>query len=200
MTHKRYLLTVLLNLTFCFGFAETLTYKIKLAGFNIGTLNATHVKVKNIDYYSVTSDVSVNLMIKIKVYYATVSVYMDNKLLESKVNSLVNGKQYVSTTKWDGNLYKINCNTYKYAYADSSRSEPINWSVSKLYFEKPKQGTEVFAETYGKISQLQSEGNNQLRFEIPKSRQIYYYSEGGELINVEMINSIKNFNVTKSNL
>lgn len=200
MTSVKYILAICLNLVFCLGFSETQSYQIKLAGFNIGTLNATHVKVKNIDYYTITSNVSVNLFVKVKVYYKTITIYKDNKLVESKVNSLVNGKQYYSTTLWDGHCYKINCNTYKYTFTDSSRTESINWSVSKLYFEKPIAGAEVYAETYGKLSQLKLEKNNQLRFEIPKSKQIYYYSEDGELTSVEMINAIKNFNLVKSNI
>ena len=198
MTKIKIIFTTYLAFSYFFVFSETQNYKITLAGFNIGTLSATHIQVKNIDYYSIVSNVSVNLIIKVKVYYKTVSVYKDSKLIESKVNSLVNGKSFVSNTLWDGKHYKINCNTYKYTYVDSSRVEPIKWSVSKLYFEKPTVGAEVYAETYGKLSNLKMEKDNQVRFEISKSKQIYYYSEDGDLSDVEMINSIKNFKVTKS--
>lgn len=178
--------------------AETIGYTIKLGGFKIGTLNTTHIKKGKIDYYSVISNVEVNLIFKIKVYYKTVSIYNDNKLIESKVNSSVNGDSYTSNTVWDGRKYKIDCNAYKYSYSDSSRTEPINWSVSKLYFEKPEVDTEVYAETYGKFSEFKKEKNNQFRFEVanPKSKQIYYYNDS-LLGKVEMINSIKNFEIVK---
>jgi hypothetical protein len=198
MVKTKIILIASLIFSSVFGFSETSNYEITLAGFKIGTLSATHVKVKNIDYYSIVSNVSVNLLFKVQVYYKTVSVYRDDKLIESKVNSLVNGKNFISNTVWDGKKYKINCNTYKYTYSDSSRIEPIKWSVSKLYFERPTSGTEVYAETYGRLSALKLERENQFRFEIPKSKQIYYYSKDGYLTEVEMINSVKNFKVTKS--
>lgn len=198
MTKIKIIFTTYLAFSYFFVFSETQNYKITLAGFNIGTLSATHVQVKNIDYYSIVSNVSVNLIIKVKVYYKTVSVYKDSKLIESTVNSLVNGKSFESNTLWDGKHYKINCNTHKYTYVDSSRIEPIKWSVSKLYFEKPAKGDEVYAETYGKLSLLKFEKDNYFLFEIAKSKQVYHYLETGELSEVEMINSIKNFNVKKA--
>lgn len=177
--------------------ALTQNYVIKLGGISIGKLNATHVNKGPTDYYAITSDVSFNLLFKIRIHYKTIAVYKNNVLVESLVKSLVNGKQYSSKTIWNGERYKIDCNTHKYSYSDTSRTEPIKWSVSKLYFDKPKVEDEVFAETYGRISKLSDEGNNEFRFEIPNSKQIYRYSLNSELINVEMINSIKNFNVAK---
>ncbi len=190
------IVAILFLINFC-AYSETQSFQIKLAGFNIGSLSATHIKVKNIDYYSITSNVSFNLIVNVKVFYKTVSIYKDSLLIQSTVNSIVNGKSYISSTLWDGRKYKMDCSTYKYSFSDSTRKEPIYWSVSKLYFEKPTEGVEVYAETYGRLSQLQMEKKNKLRFEIPKSKQIYHYNEDGKLRDVEMINTIKNFNVVK---
>lgn len=179
--------------------AETISYAIKLGGFKIGSLNTTHIKKGKIDYYSVISNVEVNLFFKIRVYYKTVSIYDDNKLIESKVSSIINGNTYASNTLWDGHKYKIDCNTHNYSYSDSSRTEPIYWSVSKLYFEKPDVDAEVYAETYGKFSEFKKEQHNQFQFEVPnpKSKQIYYYDD--ELLEkVEMVNSIKNFEIVRN--
>lgn len=177
--------------------AETISYAIKLGGFKIGSLSTTHIKKGNIDYYSVISNVEVNLIFKIKVYYKTVSVYNNKQLIESKVSSNVNGKSYASNTIWDGKKYKINCNAHKYSFADSSRTEPIYWSVSKLYFEKPEEGAEVYAETYGRVSEFKKEKNNQFRIEVQENKQIYYYNDT-LLGKVEMINSIKNFEIERN--
>lgn len=178
--------------------AETISYTIKLGGFKIGTLNTTHIKKGKIDYYSVISNVEVNLFLKIKVYYKTVSIYNDNRLIESKVNSIVNGNTYASNTLWDGNKYKIDCNAYKYSYSDSSRTMPIYWSVSKLYFEMPNTGDEVYAETYGQFSQFKREKNNQFRLEVQKTKQVYHYNGDSLLGSVEMINPIINFEIIKN--
>ncbi|MGE0566510.1 MAG: DUF6134 family protein [Bacteroidia bacterium] len=177
--------------------AETISYAIKLGGFKIGSLNTTHIRKGNIDYYSVISNVEVNLIFKIKVYYKTVSIYNNNQLIESKVSSNVNGNSYASNTIWDGQKYKIDCSAYKYSYSDSSRTEPIYWSVSKLYFEKPDVGAEIYAETYGRFSEFKKGGNNQFQVEVQKSKQIYYY-DNSLLGKVEMINSIKNFEIERN--
>jgi len=176
---------------------ESYICSIKVGGIKIGTLNASHLKINNIDYYSIVSRVEINLMMKIKVHYTTLSSYKDNKLMESTVVSLINGKRYQSKTLWNGNKYLINCSTYKYSYSDSSRTSPIYWSVSKLYFEKPRANSEVFAETYGKINVLTELNPNQFKFEIPKSKQIYKYDKNNSIESVEMINLIKNFEVIK---
>lgn len=196
---KKIIFSIVLLFAFYTINAETISYTIKLGGFKIGTLNTVHIKKGKIDYYSVISNVEVNLIFKIKVYYKTISIYNDDKLIESKVNSSVNGNSYTSNTVWDGRKYKIDCNAYKYSYYDSSRTEAINWSVSKLYFEKPEVCTEVYAETYGRFSEFKKEKNNQFRFEVlnPKSKQIYYYNDT-LLGKVEMINSIKNFEIVRN--
>ena len=194
----RYFIVICLSLLFHISYSETRNYQIKLAGFKIGTLQASHYKMNNVDYYSIISDVSVNLLVKVKVYYKTVSIYKNNMLMESIVNSLINGKQYYSTTKWNGSRYMIDCNSHKYKYSDTTRSKPIHFSVSKLYFEKPTHQNEIYAENYGLASLIQSQKNNQFLFEIPNSKQIYYYSTINELDRVEIINSIKNFEVVKT--
>lgn len=177
--------------------AETISCIIKLGGFKIGTLSAIHIKAKNIDYYTIVSNVEVSLLIKVKVYYKTETVYKDDMLIKSTVNSIVNGKKYNSFTKWNGERYSINCETHKYKFEDSTRTKPINWSVSKLYFNKPQNSTEVFAETYGQTSYLKLNNNGFFLFEIPNSKQLYAYSIENKFDAVEMINPIKNFKVIK---
>ena len=190
-------ITTLIFLSALNSKAETVKCLIKLAGLKIGTLIAQHEKVKEMDCYYMVSDVEISFLFKIKIYYKTVSIYKNDELINSKVSSIVGNSNYTSNTYWDGKKYIINCNTYKYSYYDTSITEPIKWSVSKLYFQRPKADDCVYAETYGKLSKLKTE-YNALLFEIPKSKQRYYYNAEGLFTKVEMINSIKNFEVVKN--
>lgn len=195
---KKYLLLTALLIASTGLVAKSMSYTIKLAGFTIGTLNTSHARVDDIDYYSITSNVEINFLFHVKIYYRTLSFYRNNILIESTVNSTVNDSSYVSSTIWDGHKYKISCNAYQYKYADSSRTAPIYWSVSKLYFEKPLDGTEVYAESYGMFSPLKKEKDNQFRFGISKSKQMYFYNADSLPDKIEVINSIKNFEIVKN--
>lgn len=186
-------LTLLLPLSYN---AENISCIIKLGGFKIGTLSAVHITVKNMDYYTIVSNVEVNLIIKVKVFYKTESIYKDGVLIQSNVSSIVNGKPYTSKTIWNGARYIINCETHKYQFSDTTRTSPINWSVSKLYFSKPDDKTEVFAETYGRTNHLVLNKDGIFLFEIPNSKQQYSYTKN-DFFGVEMINAIKNFKVIR---
>lgn len=189
-------------LGFCFSVfaskAETKVFDIKLAGMNIGKVYASHTVKDDIDYYSITGSVELNLFISIKITYQTLSVFKNNKLIESMVTSNVNGTKYSSTTKWTGDNYIINCNAYNYQYSDSSKTTPINYSVSKLYFDKPSAGKEIYAETYGLLGEIKPIHGGEMKFEIPKSQIIFHYDKTGNLVNVEMVNPVKNFEIIKS--
>ncbi len=186
-------LTLLLPLSYN---AENISCIIKLGGFKIGTLSAVHLTVKNMDYYTIVSNVEVNLLIKVKVFYKTETIYKDGVLIQSNVSSIVNGKAYTSKTIWNGIRYMINCETHKYQFSDTTRTSPINWSVSKLYFSKPEDKTEVFAETYGRTNHLVLNKDGGFLFEIPNSKQQYSYTKN-DFFGVEMINAIKNFKVIR---
>jgi hypothetical protein len=178
--------------------AQSAVYTIKIAGVQIGTMNAAHTNANNMDYYKLVSNVGINFLMKIKVHYETFDTYRDNVLIDATVNSLINGRRYLSKTIWNGKNYVINCVSHKYFYADSARTQPIIFSVSKIYFVKPPENTEVFAETYGKISKIRYIETNKLVFEITNSQQIYNYNNLGSLINVEVVNSLKNFQIDRN--
>lgn len=114
------------------------------------------------------------------------------------VNSNVNGTKYSSSTTWTGNKYLINCSAYNYQYYDSTQTEPINYSVSKLYFDKPTAGKEIYAETYGLFGEIKPLSNGEMKLEIPKSQIIFHYDTIGNLMNVEMVNPVKNFEIKRS--
>ena len=183
-------------LAFASTSAQIKIFTIKVAGLKIGNLYANHIKNQNYDYYVTNSVVEIYFFKKIKVHVKTESLYKDGLLIKSTVKSNLGGKDYCSRTVWKNDHYDINCYTYKYAYRDSTLTTPIKWSASKLYFEKPVAGDEVYTESYGKLGTLTEVENKSLKMISPKSKQIYTYSKDGKLTGVEVINSVKNFEIS----
>ena len=188
------LFTLILILVGAIMHGQTKTYVIKVAGVKVGNLYATHSKSNSFDYYVTKSNVEVSFA-RVKIDTKTESVYNNGVLVKSVVTSTINGKPYTSKTTWEKDHYKIDCNTHKYAYKDSTLKKPIVWSVSRLYFEKPAPGTEVYAESYGKHGKIIQQADKSLKLVAPESKHIYFYSDENKLLKLEIVNSIKNFEI-----
>jgi hypothetical protein len=178
------------------SYAQDKVFIIKMAGIKIGKLEAYHIKNSGFDYYVTHSRVEFSVILKIKADIKTESLYHNGVLVKAVVNSTLNGIPYSSKTIWEKDHYNINCHTYKYTYKDSTLTRPIHWTASKLYFEIPAPGDEVFTESYGKMGVLTETGKSSLRMTSPKSKQTYYYAaDRSKLLKIEVINSIKNFDM-----
>lgn len=176
--------------------AQEKNFLIKMAGIRIGRLQAYHMRNNGFDYYVTHSVVDFSVILKIKADVRTEALYRNGVLLNASVNSCLNGAKYQSKTVWDKDHYNINCHTYKYDYADSTLTKPIHWTASRLYFDIPSAGDEVYTESYGKLGILTETARYALRMTSPKSRQTYYYNaERSKLLRIEVINSIKNFDL-----
>ena len=187
------LIIVFLALSFGNSRAQTKNFTLKAVGINIGTLEAYHIKKNNFDYYATHSSVD---FVTIKADVKTEAVYEDGILIRAIVTSKINGQIYSSKTIWKKDHYDIDCHTRKYDYRDTTLTRPIRWSAGKLYFEIPKAGVEVYAESYGKLGILEETKKNTLKMTTPESKQIYYYSgDNAKLLKIEVVNSIKNFDM-----
>ncbi|MCZ8283997.1 MAG: hypothetical protein O9353_00950 [Bacteroidia bacterium] len=186
-----------LFLLFCLAAqAQDKVFIIKMAGIRIGKLEAYHIKNSSFDYYVTHSTVDFSVILKIKADIKTESLYHNGILVKAVVNSTLNGIPYSSKTTWEKDHYNIDCHTYRYNYKDSTLTKPIYWTASKLYFEIPAPGDEVFTESYGKMGTLTETGTSNLRMTSPKSKQTYYYNGNrSKLLRIEVINSIKNFDM-----
>lgn len=172
------------------------SFIIRMAGFKIGRLQAYHIRNNGFDYYVTHSAVDFSVLLRVKADVRTEALYNDGMLLKATVTSSLNGVSYQSKTVWCKDHYNINCHTYKYDYVDSTLTKPIHWTASKLYFEIPEAGDEIYTESYGKLGVMTACGNHALKMSSPKSKQTYYYNAGKtKLLKIEVINNIKNFDM-----
>lgn len=177
--------------------AQNHTYTLKAAGIKIGKLEAYHVKNTAFDYYVTHSSVD---FITIKADVKTESFYHNGILTKSIVTSKINGESYISKTIWKKDHYDIDCHTRKYNYRDTTLTKPIKWSTGKMYFEVAAAGTEVYAESYGKMGTLVETKKNTLKMTTPESKQIFYYNtDYSRILKIEIVNNIKNFDMIPDN-
>ena len=173
------------------AFSQSKTYTLKALGLKIGKLEAFRATKNNIDVFMSESTID---FITIKADIKTEAIYQNGILIKATVNSKINGQSYVSHTVWKKDHYQIDCHARKYSYSDTTLKTPIRWSASKLYFEIPKKGDAVYTESYGVMGILEETKKNSLKMTTPESRQIYYYNtDNTNLLKIEVINSIKNF-------
>lgn len=181
--------------------SQTKTFTIKVAGFKMGNLDAYHVKNNDYDLYVTHSVFDFSVLIKVKADVKTEAVYYKGVLIKSTVNSILNGTPYSSKTVWKTNHYDIDCHTYKYNYTDTTLTKPIKWSAGRLYFDIAPVGDEVYTESYGKLGVLTKTGNHAIKMTSPDSKQIYYYNDANtEILKIEVINNIKNFEMYPDNV
>ncbi|MES2566343.1 MAG: DUF6134 family protein [Bacteroidota bacterium] len=157
----------------------------------IGKLEAHHSSKNNFDSYVSHSTID---FITIKADVKTEAIYQNGLLIKSVVTSIINGKPYLSQTTWKKDHYQIDCHARDYNYVDSTLTTPIKWSAGKLYFEIPTKGAAVYTESYGVMGILEEIKRNTLKMTTPESKQIYYYNNDySQLLKIEVINNIKNF-------
>ncbi len=179
---------LLLHYTVC---GQTKIFTLKTLGLKLGKLEAVHVTKNRIDIYASHSTIE---FITMKADVKTESIYQNGILIKATVNSVINGASYSSKTIWVKDHYVIDCHARKYNYSDTTLTKSIKWTAGKLYFEIPEAGVEVYAESYGKLGTLDEVKKNSLKMTTPESKQIYHYnSTYSELLKIEVINSIKNF-------
>ena len=193
MTFYRAVYLSVLILFYGKGFAQTKTFTLKTLGLKVGKLEACHVAKNKIDIYASHSTIE---FITLKADVKTESIYQNGILIKATVNSIINGEPYSSKTLWVKDRYVIDCHARNYTYSDTTLTKPIRWSAGKLYFEIPAAGVEVYTESYGKLGTLDEVKKNGLKMTTPESKQIYHYnSTYNELLKIEVINNIKNFDM-----
>ncbi|MDB5243322.1 MAG: hypothetical protein JWP57_3947 [Spirosoma sp.] len=176
---------------------ETHHYAIEVAGIRVGTMTAVHEQhTDNRSTYTLISDVSVKLLVyTIKIYYKAISQFSGKKLMLATVDAQTNRGNYLSRTEWKGDRYVISARQYKYDRQSVERN-PIDFSVSLLYFNEPVNRNKTYAEYFGDYFNLTKTADGTYRALLDDREDEYIY-EKGRLVKVIKHNKLKNFNVRR---
>lgn len=170
------------------------SYAIKIAGFNIGDLVVTTYEKDSLTYFTLSSKVSFWILFKVNVEHTVISVYQKDLLISSLVTTHSNKGDFKSSTVWDKDHYVVNVNGYNYK-KDTLIYTPINYSILKLYFEKPENNQPVFADNYGLIVPAEYlKPNDALVVSVLGNNNTYYYRDRS-LVKVMMYSPIKDYQI-----
>lgn len=174
---------------------ETHHYAIEVAGIRVGTMTAIREQhADNRSTYTLISDVSVKLVVyTVKIYYKSISQYAGKKLMLATVDAQTNRGTYASRTEWKGDRYVISARQYKYDRQAVERN-PIDFTVSSLYFNEPVNRNKAYAEYFGDYFMLTKTAAGTYRALLDDREDEYVY-EKGRLVKVIKHNKLKNFNV-----
>lgn len=170
------------------------SYAIKIAGFNIGDLVVTTYEKDSLTYFTLSSKVSFWILFKVNVEHTVISVYQKDLLISSLVTTHSNKGDFKSSTVWDKDHYVVNVNGYNYK-KDTLIYTPINYSILKLYFEKPENNQPVLADNYGLIAPAEYlKTNDALVVSVLGNNNTYYYRDRS-LVKVMMYSPIKDYQI-----
>ena len=174
---------------------ETHHYAIEMAGIRVGTMTAIREQhMDNRSTYTLISDVSVKLLVyTVKIYYKAISQFTGKKLMLATVDAQTNRGNYLSRTEWKGDQYVISAKQYKHERQATERN-PIDFSVSLLYFNEPIGRNKAYAEYFGDYFNLTKTAVGTYRALLDDREDEYIY-EKGRLVKVIKHNKLKNFNV-----
>ncbi|WP_128546093.1 DUF6134 family protein [Larkinella soli] len=173
------------------GPATTVKHAIEIAGLRIGTQVSTHTVSGATHHYTQTSNVEFWFFGKIRINYKTSTRTDARQLLRSEVEAHTNRGDFLTTTAWQDDHYDIRADQYKYTYK-STETQPIDFSLTRMYFEEPVGRKRVYAEYFGKFATIEPtrKGSYIVRIE---DREDEYFYEKGQLVKIVKENSVKNF-------
>ncbi|MGA0559929.1 DUF6134 family protein [Larkinella sp. VNQ87] len=180
-----------------FGQTQTRKYDIEVAGLRIGNMHITQTSSPTALVYDLISDVEFWFFGKIKVYYKTVSRHdpATRQLLRSDTDAKTSRGNYQTDIVWQNGRYDINANQYKYQ-RKATDSQPIEFTISRLYFEEPVGLNRVFAEYFGNYASVEPTKKGSYRVRIDDREDEYFY-EKGQLVRIVKKNPIKNYTIRR---
>lgn len=174
---------------------QTRLYTIKVAGFNIGEVTAVTFQKDSLVYYNMKSIVDFWLLFRVRIDYSVESIFYKDQLYSSTVITHSSKGDFESITVWKKDHYDVRVNTYKYK-KDTLIYKPIYCNMVKLFFEKPKNSQQIYADNFGILTQVESSGKNDALIVAVLGNNNTYYFNNNSLEKAEMYNPFKNYLIT----
>lgn len=187
------ILFLFLLLTFN-GTSRTLNYEITSNGSKIGKLSVTKTTKDNVTEIEIISEVKVKIFVTVDIKYQLNTTYKDNELFYSSVTTYVNGKvRSTNKAEKDGKYYTLTSNGHSSKYINK-----ITFTSSMLYFEEPKNKSNLFSEFDNFEKSIKKLGDHSYQIIDPNNSHanVYTYLDG--IVNTCTIyNTFMNFTLTK---
>jgi len=176
-----------------FAFVEKREYDISAAGITIGEMTATRENIDNQTWYTLHSEVSFWFFVRIKVVYTVKSLYRDNQLITSFVETHTNKGDFTSTIAWNKDHYKVHVDGYKYKN-DASITVPIRYNSARIYFEYPHSVSTILADNMGVMAPVEKVQKDVCTVAVQGKKNKFFF-RSGKITRGIMHHPIKNFEV-----
>ncbi len=186
MPYKKQLAILLFLCTNCLPFTygqHKCEFEIHLAGKSIGGITAKLQSIDNKQVYDILSEVNFKVLWK-KYNRQTKNfiVYGNDIIVESYSGIYMNHVLEDSASiQAKGESYKF------YRFPDknfTTEKRPIKYLAAMLYFQEPKNITEVYSERFLSYCKLESKGNGKYIIYLPNGKENVYTYENGKLMEV----------------
>jgi hypothetical protein len=175
------------------GAIEKHEYDITAAGIRIGEMTATRERIENQTWYTLHSEVSFWFFVRVKVVYSVKSLYQNNQLIRSTVDTHSNRGDFKSTVTWNEDHYDVRVEGYKYTN-EVRLKEPISYSSARIYFDYPYAVSSILADNYGIMVPVDKTEKDALTVTIQGNKNRFYF-KSGRIIRAVMHHPIKNFEI-----
>ncbi|MFC5409562.1 DUF6134 family protein [Larkinella bovis] len=168
---------------------------IEASGLRIGKLQIAQITTPTSLVYDQVSNVEFKLIKNVRIYYKTVSRHdpATGQLLRSETDATTSRGNFRSEISWLNSQYEITVNQYKYA-RKAVEAKPIDFTISRMYFEEPAGRSRAFAEYFGNYATIELTKKGSYRVRIDDHEDAYFY-EKGKLVKILKKNALKNYTI-----
>ena len=152
------------------------TYNILYKGNHIGKMYLTQLKNGDDLQVKIVSNVSMRMVMAIKINIAEESFYRKEMLMYSNVYQEVNGKVKVNRqTKFTAPCYETTAEGKRQVLNRSV----INYNVARLYNMEPVNINHVYSDSFQQFREVKAIGSHVYKLMLPDGNyNIYYYTNG----------------------
>lgn len=181
MKNKILVLLLLMVLTQVSLHGQTLLYNIKLNEELMGKMSA--VKKGNKEKsYQIESNIKVEKMISVEMYYLIRSEFDKKGLVKSTAKETANGKEYMNTeTTRQTEGYAVK--TLK--EQSQIKGRQIAYNLCMIYFQEPIGVSEVWSDSFGEFFKIKPAGKNRYELLLPGGKSSFYSYYKGICTSVE---------------
>ncbi len=155
---------------------QTLYYDVVKGSKTLGEMIVVRTENEDTVTYEIVSDVELRLLFSFRVKYFLEEEFVNGQLTNGRAYNTLNEKmQKQSVVQNDGHRYVINLN----GELINIDSPPSDYSVSKLYFEKPTDQNIIFSQQFAEFLPISQTAELTFELESPEGKNYYHYNADG---------------------
>ncbi len=157
--------------------AQTYNYQIFKGDKPIGNMVTKRVQNGRFTEFNIESNATFRIIFEFNTQFKFETIFSEGKLCKSYAQNKLNDSERESTLiTWEDEKYKLLKDSKESKLLEIKRPD---YAMANLYYQEPKERTEVFSERFGEFLQIKSIGNAQYELTLPDGRtNIYTYKNG----------------------